>query len=361
MKVRSGPSFSRREVLIAGAAAPLLSACATDLNVYSGEPFAALAQRLGVCASVYATLTGGIPNAPVTRLGCPLQARMVHEPVFQAASLTKPVIAFAALKLVRDGRLDLRAPVSRYLPEGYVHRQKPFNGPNDNPIDQVPASTLARIPVASLLNHSAGLPNWTRGALSPEFEPGGRWQYSGEGYVLLQAVISAVAGQGIESFMSTTVFEPLGMRSTRLRLTDDIRERVVDGTSSFGGPVRFDLTEPNAAASLYTTADDYAKLMAALLATPSLLALTVADPVPVDPALGLAWGRGWGIETAAGGPYLWQWGNNPGFRAFAMVSVASGNGFVLLTNSERGIRLAAPLARATVPADHGVFRFHMLG
>lgn len=242
--------------------------------------------------------------------GCASACPLPSDPVSQAASLTKPVIAFAALKLVSHGLLDLRAPVSRYLPEGYAHRQKPF---------------------------------------------------SGEGHVLLQAVISAVAGQDIESFMSTTVFEPLGMRSTRLRTTDDIRERVVDGTSSFGGRVRFDLTEPNAAASLYTTAGDYAKLMAALLATPSLLALTVADPVPVDTVLGLAWGHGWGIETAVGGPYLWQWGNNPGFRAFAMVSVASGNGFVLLTNSERGMPLAAPLARATVPADHGVFRFRMLG
>lgn len=293
--------------------------------------------------------------------GCTSARPVPSNPVFQAASLTKPVIAFAALKLVSDGRLDLRAPVSRYLPKGYAHRQKPFNGPKDNPMDQVPASTLARIPVASLLNHSSGLPNWTRGALSPEFEPGARWRYSGEGYVLLQSVISAVAGQDIESFMATTVFEPLGVRSTRRRFTDDIRERVVDGTSSFGGRVRFDLAEPNAAASLHTTAEDYAKLMAALLVNPSLLALTVADPVPVHPALGLSWGRGWGIETAAGGPYLWQWGNKPGFRAFAMVSVASGNGFVLLTNSERGMPLAAPLARATVPADHGVFRFHMPG
>jgi len=67
------------------------------------------------------------------------------------------------------------------------------------------------------------------------------------------------------------------------------------------------------------------------------------------------------IETAAGGPYLWQWGNNPGYRAFAMVSVASKGGFILLTNSEHGLPLAAVLARTTIPAEHGVFRFHMLG
>lgn len=321
----------------------------------------ALATRLGVCVASYVTLNAGRPGEPVRLSGCDSARPLPADPVFQAASLTKPVIAFAALKLVRDGRLDLQAPVSVYLPAGYDHRQKPFNGPNDNPIDRVPASALARIPVGTLLNHSSGLPNWTRGALSPGFEPGARWQYSGEGYVLLQAVLSAVTGQDIETLVSTTVFESLGMRHTRLRFTSDIRERVLDGSSSFGGRVRFNITEPNAAASLYTTAEDYAKLMAAWLADKPLLALAVARPVPVDPALGLAWGQGWGIETATGGPYLWQWGNNPGFRAFAMVSVASGNGFVLLTNSERGMPLAAPLARTTVPADHGVFRFPLLG
>ena len=353
--------ISRRELLAAGALTPLLSSCATNLSKFSEEPFPDLAARLGVCAATYATLNAGKPNPPVAVSGCPSARPIPSDAVFQAASLTKPVIAFVALKLVRDGRLDLRAPVSRYLPDGYAHRQKPFGGPNDSSrVDRMPASTLARIPVATLLNHSSGLPNWASGALSPEFAPGERWQYSGEGYVLLQAIISAVTGQDIESAVAKYVFEPLNMRHSWLRLTEDIRGQVVGGTSWFGGASQFDFREPNAAASLYTTARDYANLLSALLADADLLSLTVANPVPTAPELGLSWGHGWGIETAAGGPYLWQWGNNPGFRAFAMISVSSGNGFVLFTNSERGMPLAAPLARLTVPADHGVFRFYML-
>ena len=155
-----------------------------------------------VCAANYAILNAGKPNTPVVASGCASARPVPSDPVFQAASLTKPVIAFVALKLVRDGRLDLRAPVSRYLPDGYPHRKNPFRRPNDDQLDLVPASTLARIPVATLLNHSSGLPNWTSGALVPEFMPGERWQYSGEGYVLLQAIISAVTGQDIESVVS---------------------------------------------------------------------------------------------------------------------------------------------------------------
>lgn len=358
--------MSRRDLLAAGALAPLLTGCAADLARFSDDTLPALADRLGVCAASFVTLEAGQPSAPVAVSGCEPPCPVRSDTVFQAASLTKPVIAFVALQLVREGLLDVHAPVSRYLPGGYAHRQNPFGGAKAKRFDLVPAHTLARIPVATLLNHSAGLPNWTSGVLQPEFEPGTRWQYSGEGYALLQAVIEAVTGQGIEPAVARYAFEPLGMRHARLRLTDDIRAQVVGSAScgvdgSPGRASQLDFFEPNAAASLHTTAADYAKLLSAWLADAELLRLTLAHTVATDAKLGLAWGLGWGIETAAGGPYLWQWGNNPGFRAFAMASVSSGNGFVLFTNSERGLALAAPLARATVPAVHGVFRFHMLG
>lgn len=353
--------ISRREFLVAGAIAPFISSCATNLSRFSEEPTPDLAERLGVCAATYASLNAGKPNPPVVVSGCSSVATIQADAIFQAASLTKPVIAFVALKLVKEGKLDLSAPVSHYLPDGYAHRQNLFGGASATDVDLVPVRTLARIPVATLLNHSSGLPNWTSGTLAPEFEPGERWQYSGEGYLLLQAVISAASTQGIESCVSKYVFEPLGMRHSRLRLTEDIRHQLVNGTSWFGWGRQFDFTEPNAAASLYTTAGDYAKLLSALLSDTSLLSLTLANPVTTDTELGLAWGYGWGVETAEGGPYLWQWGNNPGYRAFAMTSVSSGDGFVLLTNSEDGMPLAASLARSIIPAKHGVFRFHMLG
>ena|GEM_PF-2497396 len=129
--------------------------------------------------------------------GCSSPRGAAGDAIFQAASLTKPVVAFAALRLVREGRLDLQAPVSRYLPVGYAHRKNPFGGPSAREFDQVTAQTLTRIPVSTLLNHSSGLPNWTSGMPAPEFEPGQRWQYSGEGYLLLQSVIAAVMGKDI--------------------------------------------------------------------------------------------------------------------------------------------------------------------
>lgn len=64
--------------------------------------------------------------------------------------------------------------------------------------------------------------------------------------------------------------------------------------------------------------------------------------------------------TGDAAPYIWQWGNNPGYRAFAMASSRSGDGFVLLTNSENGLKLAEPIAQTLLPGEHNVFRFPWL-
>lgn len=353
-------TLSRRGLMLSGAAGLLTSGCAAGLAAYAGGSPQDVAAKTGVCHSTYAVLRGGVPVQPVVLHGCGPSDPRGADAVMQAASLTKPVVAFTALLLAREGRIDLGLPVSTYLPDGYVHRQKPFARNEDGRTDRVSAATLARIPLSSLLNHTSGLPNWSGGALVPVSEPGQSWRYSGEGYLLLQAVIAAATGDSLETAVASHVFAPSGMRDSRLYLTDDIRDRVVEGTGRMGGARHFRFTGANAAASLYTTAGDYAKFMASL-ASSGLMPMIVQAPVPVDPDLGLSWGLGWGIEQASGGPYLWQWGNNPGYRAFAMLSVTTGDGFVLMTNSEKGLQLAPALAQTAVPSDHGVFRFHMLG
>ncbi|WP_158291791.1 serine hydrolase [Lampropedia puyangensis] len=116
---------------------------------------------------------------------CRAAQPLVWEGIVQAASLTKPAIAFALLELACTGLIDLQAPISDYLPQGYEHRQNPFAAVAERKTDKMPVQTLSRISVDQLLNHSSGLPNWSDGILALAFEPGTRWQYSGEGYVLL--------------------------------------------------------------------------------------------------------------------------------------------------------------------------------
>lgn len=353
-------SIRRRNVLLAGLPLPFLSACATGINQSRERPVAALAKDLGVCAASYAVLRAGVPTAPIAVSGCDGESTRA-DAIFQAASLTKPVVAFAALQLVRNGLLDLQAPVSHYLPDGYRHFHKAFARSTSDAHDVVTSTALSRVSVAQLLNHSSGLPNWASGTLSFAFESGQRWGYSGEGFMLLQAVMEAVTRQDLSAHLNQHLFARLGMADSSLVWRDDFAQRAVPGRTLFGTQANSRFRQAVAAASLYTTAADYARFMSALLADEKHLALTLESPIGVDAALGLQWGRGWGIEQAAGGPYIWQWGNNPGFRAFAMASVVSKDGFVILTNNDRGMALAASVAHTVSAVEHAVFRFPWVG
>src|SRR6185503_722803 len=100
---------------------------------------------------------------------------------FPAASLSKPVFARAVRDLVRQGKLDLNRPLEEYVKLG-------LDG------------DARKITAAHVLTHSTGLPNWRFQPgleLASEFQPGSRWQYSGEGFVLLQRVVEKIVNQPI--------------------------------------------------------------------------------------------------------------------------------------------------------------------
>ena len=349
-----------RAAALAALAVPALALATTDGPPPSApsETLQALVGReataLQLCAVAYATLKEGQPEALGGASGCAEFAPATPDTVFQAASLSKPVFAYGVLLLVREGVLDLDRPLADYLPEGYLHVQNllPFDGPPRT--DHVPASVLQRLTTRQVLNHSSGLPNWTRGPLQPEFEPGSRWQYSGEAYLLLQKVVETVTGQGLEAWMQQRVFQPLGMQHSSFIWQPDWTP-----LRAAGQPRHVDFPRAFAAMSLYTSARDYARFLAALWADAPARAWIQQQPVPVDARRGLAWGLGWGLEPTAEGHALWQWGNNPGYRAFAMLS-PEGRAVVVLSNGEQGLRLADPLVRAVMPGAHPLFKSWLL-
>lgn len=354
-------TFARRARAVCGAA--LLAALTTlapgaaadDLQ----DSLRELATRHHVCAAAVAVVREGQLARVVTASGCPDTATPDADSVFQAASLSKPVFAYAVLRLAAGGRLDLDAPLVRYLPQGYLHRHDPLKAA---PAERVTLPALDAVTARMVLNHTTGLPNWAGGPLRFDSAPGARWAYSGEGYVLLQRAVEAITGEDLEHFMANTVFAPLGMRHSSYVLTEALRPALLPGTKANGAPRRtLPLAEAVAAFSLHTSAGDYGRFLAAQLRDGSMLDLIAAAPVPVDAARGLRWGLGWGMARTAQASYLWQWGNNPGYRAFVMAAPATGNGFVLLTNSENGLSLAEPLAHTLLPDEHRVFTFPWLG
>jgi CubicO group peptidase (beta-lactamase class C family) len=328
-----------------------------------------------VCVVAVATVKNKVLAGSGVANGCALATSTTADTtVFQAASLSKPVFAYAALKLVEQGKLDLDAPVVNYLPQGaergYFHVQNPFGaGP---PItDLVTAPELQTLTARMLLMHSSGLPNWANQPLTFSFKPGTRWQYSGEGYVLLQRAVEAIASAPLNEVMERLVFNPIGMTNSSYVWSDRFKDSLVLGHARTGlamRPRRFQV--PVAAATLYTTAHDYAKFMAALMNDAKLLNTTVESSITVDTRLNLAWSLGWGLAwdittsqsetTEPTERFIWQWGNNPGYRAFAIASVKSGDAVVILTNSDNGMAVIEPLVTALMPKARDVFKFYML-
>jgi CubicO group peptidase (beta-lactamase class C family) len=125
---------------------------------------------------------------------------------------------------------------------------------------------------------------------------------------------------------------------------------------------------PNVAASLLTTARDYARFLAHLVAQPGAPTGASTGALALRPATrdammtpqvrinsALAWGLGWGLQEDEYGRTLWQWGANNGFRNFAVADPSNRRAIVVLTNSGNGPRVYERVIVALTGHDHPAF------
>lgn len=323
------------------------------------ETLQLLATKHGVCSVAVAVIKDRKLDSVDTAVGCVPALTLNSNSVFQAASLSKPVFAYAVLKLVHEGKLDLDTPVIKYLPKGYQHQFQPYL--SNSKTDLVTDPRLQKVTVRMALNHTSGLPNWAQGPLTFDYSPGEQWQYSGEGYALLQRVIEAVTNEKLDAFMDTQVFKPLNMKQSSFVWNNQFEKNLMPGTTKDGVPTMpWHFSTPVSAYSLYSSAEDYGKFLAAILSDERSMNQITNSPAKVNPKLNLFWGLGWGIEQQGNDSYIWQWGNNPGYRAFVIASARTGNGYVMLTNSEVGLTLAEPITQKVLPGTYNVFRSHIL-
>jgi CubicO group peptidase (beta-lactamase class C family) len=265
--------------------------------------------------------------------------------VFEAASLSKPVFAYGVLKLADAGKLDLDTPLVKYLPGAYVENDERLN----------------KITARMVLSHRTGFPNWRRGdQLKINFTPGERFSYSGEGFVYLQKTIEHLTGEPLDQVMRKTVFEPLGMTSSSYVWQAGYESRKAFGHDPFGAVTgRRKPTEANAAASLHTTAEDYAKFVTAVMTGAGLKKQTASEMLTPyvkvqegcqdcvsNPSTGalsqtVSWGLGWGLQHTADGDSFWHWGDSnndvqayvvafPKQKLALMVFTDSGNGHSII-------------------------------
>jgi CubicO group peptidase (beta-lactamase class C family) len=293
---------------------------------------------------------------------------------FPAASLSKPVFAWAVRDLVKAGKLDLHKPLQDYLDLGLT-------------------GDARNITAEHALTHSTGLVNWrfkAGEALTAAFPPGSRWQYSGEGIFLLQRVVEKIAGVPIAAYMRDHVLRPMGMTRSTFAWTPEVQARAAVGHGSNGVPLERSLgyyeqhnheivgdgesmtydeivaaygkakavaipiaMSPNMAGSLQTTAPDYARFLARVLADTAARPDDFRPRIDVSPHI--AWTLGLGVDRSAGATAYFHWGDGPGFKNFAWVQPSRKTALVLLTNGDRGAALYAWVFRRLTGEDPAAF------
>jgi len=269
--------------------------------------------------------------------------------LFQAASISKPMAAFAALRMVEAGRLSLDADINSSL--------KSWKLPdNDFTAD-------SKLTLRQLLSHTAGLTvsgfrGYAMGEDVPtvvqvldgsgpansdpvrvDKAPGEGFRYSGGGYTVAQKMMVDVSGKPFEVVMDELLIKPTNMIHSTFQqpLPPGLLEHAAAGVLPGGVAVagKHHTYPEMAAASLWTTAGDLAlfaiEMQKALKDESKLMSKDMAHTMTT--AVDAGYGLGWGVTTRGQSGYFSHGGWNEGFSSKLTAHLDSGYGVVVMTNS----------------------------
>ena len=290
------------------------------------------------------------------------QQTLSDDTLFQAASISKPLSALGALKMVENGDLALDAPINNYLSRWKLQ---------DNEFTQQQPITLAH-----LLSHTAGttvhgFAGYAQSAPLPtplevlegsdaanseavdvDTLPGTNFRYSGGGYTVFQVAMEDVSGKTFTALMDELVLKPAQMNASSyeqplpktlwpMAATGHANGQVVEG--------KFHNYPEQAAASLWTTPSDLAKFSLAVMNAARGDTDAFLTPEMTQQFL-TPQRNSWGL-----GPRLYEHdgkvigfhhgGANKGFRCNT-VGFLDGRGAVVMTNSDEGDPLIAEILAA---------------
>lgn len=288
--------------------------------------------------------------------------------VFQAASISKLATATLALRLVDKGRLTLDTDINAFLKSWQLPHDAKL-APNGVTLRQLLSHT-AGLGVDGFQGYSPGSPLPTpiqildgkppanSGPVRSLLPAGKQWQYSGGGYVVVQAALADVSGVPFSRLADREVLRPLGMtRSAYAQppsstLLANAALAHIDGQPIAGGYHIYPELGP---AGLWTTPTDLAKLLMDLQRSAAgerghrlspAITRTMLTTIKGD------WGLGAALYGTGATRRFGHDGANEGFQSEAIAYVNRGDGVVVLTNGDRGARLAGEIIRA-VAADYG--------
>ena len=268
--------------------------------------------------------------------------------LFEIGSITKVFTALLLTDMAKHGEVRLDDPIEKYLPANV----------------KMPERQGRQITLVDLATHTSGLP-----LMPKNFRPknpddpyvdyseaklysflasyqlpgdiGVQYEYSNLGYGLLAKGLSQRAGSDYETLVESRICKPLGMRSTRIKLTPTLKERLTAGHS-------FNLmTVPGwdnpifpGAESLRSSANDLLTFLSAMMGfttsrlTPAMASMLSVTRPTNQPFIDVA--LGWTVDTRYGDKIIWRNGRTGGYRAFIGYAPESGIGVVALSNTNYG-------------------------
>lgn len=295
-------------------------------------------------------------------------AKIQSDTLFQAASVTKPVAAFAALRLVDQGLLSLDSDVNVELQSW-----------------KVPASPFLEghpITLRGILSHSAGLipggyGGYSHGELIPTllqtlngveparpkpvqvaYVPGSDWRYSGGGYLVAQLLMTEKTGQSFDKIVHDQVLKPNGMiRSGFAEPSASARADVAAGHVADGSmvPGGWHVYPELAAAGLWSTAPDLASFGLAMMKAVREEPNTLLSPALANQMVTVQFGpRSLGFEVGGEGKarHFGHDGTNEGYNASLILYPEACQGAAIMANSDNAKPLIAELLRSIADTYH---------
>jgi CubicO group peptidase (beta-lactamase class C family) len=295
-------------------------------------------------------------------------ARVDEATLFQAASISKPVAALAALHLSQYGNYTLDENVNDKL--------KSWKVPDNE------FTAKQKVTVRELLSHSAGLtvhgfPGYAADAPLPTLvqilngekpantppirvnvEPGTLWRYSGGGYTVVQQLMIDRLGKPFPAILQMAVLGPVGMKRSTYEqpLPEDLAANAARAHRSDGSVIagRWHTYPEMAAAGLWTTPSDLARFAIEIWNAARGASNKVVEKATAAELLTIQkgqYGLGVGIDGEGASLRFAHGGANEGYRCYFVMHRESGNGAVIMANSDRGDALNNEVLRAIAAAE----------
>lgn len=252
-----------------------------------------------------------------------------YNTIFNVASLTKPVTALVALKLVSLGKWNLDKPIYNYWTDPDV-----ANDPRNK-----------KLTTRLILSHQTGFPNWrwmnNNKKLNFQFEPGTKYQYSGEGLEYLRKALEKKFKKSLQQLADELIFQPLKMNDTRYVWNENIdTSRLAIGYDKDGNTYETVKNKtPNAADDLLTTIEDYGKFLVSVMNSDGLTQKVFNEMMTpqVISSKGKHFGLGFEIYDLDNRQYaLSHGGSDKGVQTIVFMLPKTKQGLLIFTNSDLG-------------------------